>query len=114
MVTVTSQKITRSFLKVNQVTLDALEAFLVLGNNLKLSLLDLHPLDSANSAPHDCDFLKIQYLGQEVKLIQKMGFYLTSLHRPTTLGRISSKGSLSGMIRGPFNPVAMKGAVAVL
>lgn len=38
-------------------TSDALEAFLVLGKNLKLTLPDLHPLGSASSAPHDCDFL---------------------------------------------------------
>lgn len=80
-------------------TSDALEAFLVLGKYLKLSLPDLHPLGFASSASHDYDFLKIHYLGQEVKLIKKMGFYLTSLYRPS-LGRTSSKGSLSGMIRG--------------
>ncbi|OBS73740.1 hypothetical protein A6R68_15722 [Neotoma lepida] len=60
---------------------EAMEAALALEKNLNQALLDLHSLASARTDPHLCDFLENHFLGEEVKLIKKMGNHLTNLHR---------------------------------
>ncbi|KAL1769590.1 ferritin light chain 1 [Sigmodon hispidus] len=64
-------------------TLEAVEAALALEKNLNQALLDLHPLGSAHTDPHLCDFLGNHFLDEEVKLIKKMGNHLTNLRRVT-------------------------------
>ncbi|XP_054424840.1 ferritin light chain-like [Pteronotus mesoamericanus] len=62
-------------------TQDAVETALALEKNLNQALLDLHALGSARTDPHLCDFLENHFLEEEVKLIKKMGGYLTNIHR---------------------------------
>ncbi|KAI5935982.1 ferritin light chain [Manis javanica] len=62
-------------------TLDGMEAALALEKSLNQALLDLHALGSERSDPHLCDFLENHFLDEEVKLIKKMGDYLTNLNR---------------------------------
>ncbi|KAL1769435.1 ferritin light chain 1 [Sigmodon hispidus] len=64
-------------------TLEVMEAALALEKNLNQELLDLHPLGSAHTDPHLCDFLENHFLDEEVKLIKKMGNHLTNLRRVT-------------------------------
>ncbi|ELK32757.1 Ferritin light chain [Myotis davidii] len=54
---------------------------MALERNLNQALLELHALESACTNPHLCDFLKNHFLGEEVKLIKKMGNHLTHLCR---------------------------------
>ncbi|XP_041033513.1 ferritin heavy chain, oocyte isoform-like [Carcharodon carcharias] len=49
--------------------------------NVNQSLLDLHNLSSGNTDPHVCDFLKIHYLDEQVKMIKKLGDHITNLRR---------------------------------
>ncbi|KAB1269460.1 Ferritin light chain [Camelus dromedarius] len=58
-----------------------MEAAIVLEENLNQVLLDLHALGSARADPHLCDFLENRFLDEVVKLIKKMGNYLTNLCR---------------------------------
>ncbi|XP_054327022.1 ferritin light chain-like [Pongo pygmaeus] len=62
-------------------SLAAMEAALALEKNLNQAFLDLHALSSANTDPNLCDFLEKHFLDREVKLIKKMGNYLTNLRR---------------------------------
>ncbi|XP_037067180.1 ferritin light chain 1-like [Peromyscus leucopus] len=62
-------------------SLEAMEVALVLEKSLNQALLDLHALASAHTDPHLCDFLENHFLDEEVKLIKKMGNYLTNLRR---------------------------------
>ena len=43
--------------------------------------MDLHALGSAHADPHLCDFLESHFLGEQVKLVKKVGDHLTNLHR---------------------------------
>ncbi|CAO2578031.1 Ferritin light chain 1 [Lemmus lemmus] len=62
-------------------TQEAMEAALALEKNLNQALLDLHSLGSARTDPHLCNFLENHFLDEEVKVIKKMGNYLTNLRR---------------------------------
>ncbi|XP_004483948.2 ferritin light chain-like [Dasypus novemcinctus] len=62
-------------------TLDTKEAALVLEKTLNQADLDLHALGSTNTDHHLCDFLENHFLGEEVKLIKKIGDHLTNLRR---------------------------------
>uniref|UniRef100_H0XT65 Ferritin n=1 Tax=Otolemur garnettii TaxID=30611 RepID=H0XT65_OTOGA len=64
-------------------SLAALEAALALEKNLNQALLDLCALSSAGADPHLYEILE-RHLDQEVKLIKKMGDYLTNLRRLTS------------------------------
>ncbi|KAL8168599.1 UNVERIFIED_CONTAM: hypothetical protein K2H54_006247 [Gekko kuhli] len=46
---------------------------------LEKALLDEHTITSRHMDPHMYDFLEIHYLDEEVKLIKKLGDYLTNL-----------------------------------
>ncbi|XP_054450450.1 ferritin light chain-like [Pteronotus mesoamericanus] len=59
-------------------TQDTMEAAMV-RENLNQALLDLQALGSAHTDPQLCDFLENHFLDEEVKLIKKMGNYLTNL-----------------------------------
>ena len=89
-----------------------MEAALLMEKNMNQALLDLHGLASAHGDPHICDFLENHFLDEEVKLIKKMGDYLTNLHRQLVprLGwaSISSKGSPSSTTRSFWRPVAIE------
>ncbi|XP_048221947.1 ferritin light chain-like [Perognathus longimembris pacificus] len=61
--------------------MEAMEAALNLEKNLNQAILDLHALGSARTDPHLCDFLENHSLGEEVKLIKKIGDHLTNLRR---------------------------------
>nr|XP_007989590.1 ferritin light chain-like [Chlorocebus sabaeus] len=61
-------------------SLAAMEAALAL-QNLNQPFLGLHALGSANTDPNLCDFLEKHFLDREVKLIKKMGDYLTNCRR---------------------------------
>ena len=61
-------------------TLDAMEVAIVLKKRNQ-ALLDLHTLGCKRSDPQPCDFLENHFLDEEVKLIKKMGNYLTNLNR---------------------------------
>ena len=58
-----------------------MEATLLIEKNLSQVLLDLHDLGSTHADPHIYDFLGNHFLDEEVKLIKKMGDYLTNLCR---------------------------------
>ncbi|KAL4843930.1 hypothetical protein H8958_002502 [Nasalis larvatus] len=60
--------------------LAAMEAALAL-ENLNQPFLDLHALGSAKTDPNLCDFLEKHFLDREMKLIKKMGDYLTNRRR---------------------------------
>ncbi|KAK7800041.1 hypothetical protein U0070_000922 [Myodes glareolus] len=62
-------------------TQEAMEAALALEKNLNQALLDLPSLGSARPDPHLCDFLENYFLGEEVKVIKKMGNHLTNLRK---------------------------------
>ncbi|XP_053515682.1 ferritin light chain-like [Artibeus jamaicensis] len=62
-------------------TQDAMEAALALEKTLNQALLDLHALASARTDLYLCDFLKNQFLDEEVKLIKKMCDHLINIHR---------------------------------
>ncbi|KAM7320727.1 hypothetical protein ACRRTK_019980 [Alexandromys fortis] len=86
-----------------------MEAALALEKNLNQAVLDLHSLGSARTDPHLCDFLENHFLGEEVKVIKKMGNHLTNLRRlaagPRHLWASTSlNGSLSSMTRRPLLP----------
>lgn len=42
---------------------------------------NLNSLGSAHTGPRLCDLLENHFLGEEVKLIKKMGGHLASIHR---------------------------------
>lgn len=67
-------------------TEDAMEAAMALEKSLNQALLDLHALGSASRDPHLCGFLKNHFLGEEVKIIQKMGDHLTHLQKLASPG----------------------------
>ncbi|TKC44753.1 hypothetical protein EI555_021252, partial [Monodon monoceros] len=56
--------------------LDAVETAIVTGKNLKQALLDLHTLVLPVQTP-----ISNHSIGEEMKLIKKMGHHLTKLHR---------------------------------
>ena len=58
-----------------------MEVALLIEKNLNQAFLDLHGLGSASADPHLCDFLENHFLGEEVKLIKKLGDHLTNLCR---------------------------------
>ena len=62
-------------------TQGALEAALLIEKNLNQAFLDRCGLGSASADPHLCDFLENHFLGEEVKLIKKLGDHLTNLCR---------------------------------
>ncbi|XP_045712448.1 ferritin light chain-like [Phyllostomus hastatus] len=62
-------------------TQDAMEAALDLEKNVNRALLDLHALASTRSDLYVCDFLKNQFLDEELKLIKKIGNYLINIRR---------------------------------
>ncbi|XP_053770796.1 ferritin light chain [Desmodus rotundus] len=62
-------------------TQDAMEAALALEKDLNQALLDLHALASTRSDLRLCDFLKNQFLDEELKLIRKIGNYLINIRR---------------------------------
>ncbi|XP_006835722.1 PREDICTED: uncharacterized protein LOC102833965 [Chrysochloris asiatica] len=95
-------------------TLDAMEASLVLEENLNQSLLDLHAVGATHTDPHLCDFLENHFLNEEVKIIKKMGDHLTNLRRMASLrqgwANTSARGSLSSTTRkSPWNPATCEG-----
>ncbi|ELK36104.1 Ferritin light chain [Myotis davidii] len=51
-----------------------MEASLALERSLNQALLELQALGSTHADPQLCDFLQNHFLGEEVKLIKKMGF----------------------------------------
>ncbi|XP_062940924.1 ferritin light chain-like [Cynocephalus volans] len=62
-------------------TLGAMEAAVALEKNLNQTLLDLHAVGSAHTDSHHYDFLESHFLGEEVKLMKKIGDHLTNLCR---------------------------------
>lgn len=70
-------------------TLKIMEAALLVERNLNQAILDLHDLGTDLKDHQLCKFLKT-FIGEEVKLLEKMGLYLTNLRRlavpPTGLG----------------------------
>ncbi|XP_036609284.1 ferritin light chain-like [Trichosurus vulpecula] len=54
-------------------SLDAME------KDLNQALLKLHALGSSQADAHLCDFLESHYLGEEVKLLKRLGNHLTTL-----------------------------------
>ncbi|XP_054444683.1 ferritin light chain-like [Pteronotus mesoamericanus] len=62
-------------------TQDAMEAALALEKSVNQALLELHGLGSGRSDLHLCEFLKNHFLDEELKLIKKMGNYLTNIRR---------------------------------
>ncbi|EPQ17721.1 Ferritin light chain [Myotis brandtii] len=52
-----------------------------LKRNLNQALLELHALGSIHAEPCLCSFLQNHFLGEQVKLIKKMGDHLTHLCR---------------------------------
>ncbi|EPY74170.1 ferritin light chain [Camelus ferus] len=62
-------------------TQDPVEAAIPLKENLNQALLDLHALGSARPDLYLCDILDSHFLGEDVKLIKKMGKHLTNLCR---------------------------------
>ncbi|XP_072463444.1 ferritin light chain [Notamacropus eugenii] len=60
-------------------SLDAMEAALNLEKGLNQALLKLHALGSSQGDPHLCDFLESHYLGEEVKLLKRLGDHLSTL-----------------------------------
>ncbi|XP_078094638.1 ferritin heavy chain B-like [Mustelus asterias] len=61
--------------------LEAMQSALQMEKNVNQSLLDLHKLSSGNTDPHLCDFLESHYLDEQVKMIKKLGDYITNLKR---------------------------------
>ena len=62
-------------------TQDSMKAAVKMEKNLNQALLDMHSLGSAHTDLHLCDFLQNHFLDGDVKLMKKMGYHLTSLHR---------------------------------
>ncbi|XP_043860679.1 ferritin light chain-like [Dromiciops gliroides] len=60
-------------------SLDAMEAALSLEKGLNQALLKLHALGSSQGDPHLCDFLESHYLGEQVRLLKRLGDHLTTL-----------------------------------
>ncbi|XP_074164305.1 ferritin light chain [Sminthopsis crassicaudata] len=60
-------------------SLEAMEAALNLEKGLNQALLKLHALGSSQGDPQLCDFLESHYLGEEVKLMKRLGNHLTTL-----------------------------------
>uniref|UniRef100_A0A674I3J0 Ferritin n=1 Tax=Terrapene triunguis TaxID=2587831 RepID=A0A674I3J0_9SAUR len=60
---------------------EALQCALQLEKTLNQALLDLHKLATEQNDPHLCDFLKSDYLEEQVKAIKQLGDYLTNLKR---------------------------------
>ena len=85
-------------------TQDAMEATLLIEKN--------HDLGSTHADPHICDFLENHFLDEEVKLIKKMGDYLTNLCRlagpQAGLDKYLSKGSPLSTTRSLWRPVAIE------
>ncbi|ELK25753.1 Ferritin light chain [Myotis davidii] len=95
---------------------DATETALALEKNLNQVLLELQALGSTCADPHLCDFLENHFLDEEVKLIKKMGDYLTNIRRlAARLGwaSISSIGSPSSTTRSLWNPEAFQRALCI-
>uniref|UniRef100_G1QBX6 Ferritin n=1 Tax=Myotis lucifugus TaxID=59463 RepID=G1QBX6_MYOLU len=70
-------------------TQDSMEAALALERNLNQALLELQTLSSTRTDFHLCDCLENHFLGEQVKLIKKMGDHLTHLqaaHHQAGLG----------------------------
>ncbi|XP_036595432.1 ferritin light chain-like [Trichosurus vulpecula] len=61
-------------------SLDAMQAALNLEKDPNQALLKLHALGSSQGDPQPCDFLDSHYLGEEVKLLKRLGNHLTTLH----------------------------------
>ncbi|XP_041033514.1 ferritin, higher subunit-like [Carcharodon carcharias] len=61
--------------------LEAMQRALQMEKNVNQSLLDLHKLSSENTDPHLCYFLETHYLDEQVKMIKKLGDYITNLKR---------------------------------
>ncbi|ELK31220.1 PREDICTED: ferritin light chain [Myotis davidii] len=59
---------------------NVLKPSLALKRSLNQALLELPALSSTHTDPQLCDFLENHFLGEEVKLIKKMGDHLT-IHR---------------------------------
>lgn len=87
----------RSHLKMSGKTQDAMEATLLIEKNLLVVFLDLHDLGSTHADPHICGFLENHFLEEEVKLIKKMGDYLSNFFQagwsPGWVGQHLSKCS---------------------
>nr|XP_032629414.1 ferritin heavy chain A-like [Chelonoidis abingdonii] len=60
---------------------EALECALQLEKTLNEALLDMHKLATEQNDPHLCDFLKSDYLEEQVKAIKQLGDHLTNLKR---------------------------------
>ncbi|XP_039359326.1 ferritin heavy chain A-like isoform X2 [Mauremys reevesii] len=60
---------------------EALECALQLEKTLNQALLDLHKLAIEQNDPHLCDFLKSDYLEEQVRAIKQLGDHLTNLKR---------------------------------
>ena len=65
---------------------DTTEATVALEKNLSQALLDLQAWGSTCTDLHLCDFLENRVLGEDMKLIKKMGNHLTNLHRLAGVG----------------------------
>ncbi|CAM2100942.1 unnamed protein product [Caretta caretta] len=60
-------------------SLEALQCALQLEKTLNQALLDLHKLATEQNDPHLCDFLKSEYLEEQVKAIKQLGDHVTNL-----------------------------------
>ena len=77
--TAPSSRMCRSFSTRAQKIQDAMEATLLMEKNPNQTLSDLHGLGSPLADPCICDFLENHFLGEEMKLIKKLGDHLTNL-----------------------------------
>ena len=88
-------------------TQDAIEASVTLEKNKVF--LDLHDLSSAHTDSHLCDFLKIYFLDEWVKVIKKIDNHLTNLCKLPIpkAGCLLERLTLS-TTRSPQGPVAFE------
>ncbi|KAM4652868.1 ferritin light chain, oocyte isoform-like [Discoglossus pictus] len=59
----------------------AMEYALKLERSVNQALLDLHKIATDHTDAHMCDFMENEFLGEEVKLIKKLGDHITNLKR---------------------------------
>uniref|UniRef100_A0A8C8RD59 Ferritin n=1 Tax=Pelusios castaneus TaxID=367368 RepID=A0A8C8RD59_9SAUR len=64
-------------------SLEALQCALQLEKTVNQALLDMHKLAAEQNDPHLCDFLKSDYLEEQVKAIKQLGDHLTNLKHLT-------------------------------
>ncbi|KAM4703732.1 ferritin heavy chain B-like [Rhinophrynus dorsalis] len=62
-------------------SLEAMQIALNLEKNVNQTLLDMHNLATERKDPHLCDLLESEFLEEHVKIMKKLGDYITNLKR---------------------------------